>query len=318
MPLPLKQSRAVRNLAETLYDFLPGSGARSWRGHVTFKSVAEKAGVGSFWQGGSKNPALCSLLERTLEFRRSSFEPLIVEIVRSGLTYRQKHGHPVTPEEIDRINGLIVEVGFKFPDLWDPEFRASLCVGGPERARERVDEARAAERLRETERSRRSVELETLKGEFLDLCQSSDRQAAGRKLEGVLNRLFGLDDLAPREPFRVVGEQIDGSFELDHEVYLLEAKWHKEPSGVDHLYVFREKVGGKSPFTRGAFFSINGITLEANEALTRGKTPLFYVVNGHDLLMLLEGMLDLTTFLRRRWRLLVEEGRVCVPFAEVV
>jgi hypothetical protein len=102
---------------------------------------------------------------------------------------------------------------------------------------------------------------------------------------------------AVRVPFRIVGEEIDGSFELDHEVYLLEAKWHEKPSGIDHLYVFREKVGGKSPFTRGAFFSINGITSEAAEALTHGKTPLFYVVNGHVLLMLLEGMLDLTTFL---------------------
>jgi hypothetical protein len=204
MPPPLKQSRAVRDLAETLYDFLPGSGHGSWKGHVTFKSVAEKAGVGTFWPGGSKNPALCSLLERTLEFRRSSFEPLVVEIVRCGLTYRQKQGHPVTPEEPDRINGLIVEVGFKFPDLWDPDFRASLCADGPKRAQERVEEARAAERLRETERSRRSVELEKLKDEFLGLCRSSDRQAAGRKLEGLLNRLFALYDLAPREPFRVI------------------------------------------------------------------------------------------------------------------
>ncbi len=317
MALPLKQSRAVRNLAETLYDFLPGSGHGSWKGHVTFETVAEKAGVGDFWQGGSKNPALCSLLERTLEFRRRSFEPLVVEIVRCGLTYRQKQRRPVTPEELDRINGLILEVGFKFPDLWDPDFRASLCVDGPKRAQERVEEARAVERLRETERSRRSVELGRLKDEFLGLCQSPDRQAAGRSLEGLLNRLFGLHDLAPREPFRVVGEEIDGSFELDHEVYLLEAKWHEKPSGIDHLYVFREKVGGKSPFTRGAFFSINGITTEAAEALTQGKTPLFFVVNGHDLLMLLEGMLDLTTFLRRRWRFL-GEGRVCVPFNEVV
>ena len=86
MSLSLKESRAVRDLAELLYDFLPGSGSVAWRGHVSFKSVAEKVGVGDFWQPGSKLPMLTALLERTLEFRRGRFEPLMVEIVRAGLT----------------------------------------------------------------------------------------------------------------------------------------------------------------------------------------------------------------------------------------
>src|SRR5438093_13442297 len=124
MGLPLKESRAVRELADVLCDFLPGSGSALWKGHVSFRSVAEKVGVGDFWQPGSKLPMLTSLLERTLEFRRGRFEPLVVEMVRCGLTYRQKQGKAVKPEEIDKINGLILEIGFKFPDLWDPDFRA--------------------------------------------------------------------------------------------------------------------------------------------------------------------------------------------------
>jgi len=48
-------------------------------------------------------------------------------------------------------------------------------------------------------------------------------------LEGLLNRTFALSGLAPQKPFRVVGEQIDGSLVLDHDVCLLEAKWTKEP-----------------------------------------------------------------------------------------
>ena len=70
--------------------------------------------------------------------------------------------------------------------------------------------------------------MEELKREFLALHESGDRQAAGLQLEKVLSRLFALHGLSHREPFRVVGEQIDGSFELDHEVYLLEAKWHRQ------------------------------------------------------------------------------------------
>ena len=317
MALSLKESRALRELADTLYDFLPGSGSAAWKGHVSFKSVAEKVGVGDFWQPGSKLPMLTSLLERTLQFRRGRFEPLVVEIVRTGLTYRQKNGKPLTPDEVERINGLILEIGFKFPDLWDQDFLASLRAGGAVRATERIQQERAAETLRESQRTQRSVDLEALKREFLGLHESQDRQQAGLQLEKVMNKIFALHDLAPREPFRVIGEQIDGSFELDYEIYLLEAKWQQDPSPAADLYVFREKVAGKSQFTRGVFLSINGVSRDAQDAITRGKQPNFFVIDGYDIMMLLEDNMDLRTFLRRRQRLLAE-GRVCVPFGELL
>ena len=40
-------------------------------------------------------------------------------------------------------------------------------------------------------------------------------------------------------------------------------------------------------------------------------------MNGHDLMMILSEVIGLTDFLRRRVRLLAEEGRVCVPFSEL-
>ncbi len=261
MPLPLKESRAVRELAEALYDFLPGSGHISWRGHVSFKSVAEKVGVGDYWQPGSKLPMLTALFERTLELRRGLFEPLMVEIVRASLTYRQKNGKPVTSAEVEKINGLILEIGFKFPDLWDRDFLTSLRANSAARATEHIQRERATERLRESQRAQRSVELEELRREFLRLHECAGRQQAGTQLEKVLNRLFANHDLAPREPFRVIGEQIDGSFELDHEIYLLEAKWQQGPSPAADLYVFREKVEGKSKFTRGLFLSIKTVIM---------------------------------------------------------
>jgi hypothetical protein len=205
MSLSLKESRAARELAEVLYDFLPGAGNKSWKGHVSFKSIADRVGVGDFWQSSSKLPMINQLLERTLESRRRRFEPLILEIVRAGLTYRQKNGRPVTPDEIEKINGLILELGFKFPDLWDPDFIASLRADGTVRASEHVEQVRVAERPRESERTRKSQELEELKRTFLALHEASDRQGAGLKLEKVLNRLFELHELSPREPFRVVG-----------------------------------------------------------------------------------------------------------------
>jgi hypothetical protein len=316
MGLPLRESRAARELAEILYDFLPGSGSAGWKGHISFKSVAQNVGVGDFWQSGSKQPMIAQLFERTLEHRRGRFEQLVVEVVRAGLTYRHKNGKAVTAAEIEKINGLLLEIGFKFPDLSDPDFLASLRSDSTTRAADHLEKARVAESLREAKRSKRSLELEDLRGQFLALHAQTDRQAAGLSLEPMLNRLFELHSLAPREPFRVVGEQIDGSFELDNEVYLLEAKWHKEPRPVADLYVFREKIEGKSKFTRGVFVSINGVSKEATAAITQGKQPNFFIVDGYDLLMCLQDSTDLAVFLRRRQRLLAEQGRVTVPFQD--
>ena len=126
MPLSLKESQAIADLAEFLYDFLPGSGPASWKGHVSYRTVAEKVGVGNFWQPGSKSPMINALLRRTLEHQHSLFESLILEIVHASIPYRKKSGNPLTPDDVDTLNGFLLEVGFKFPFLWDPKFRESL------------------------------------------------------------------------------------------------------------------------------------------------------------------------------------------------
>lgn len=86
MPVTLKQSQALRQMAGVLYSFLPGSGSQRWRGHISFQSVARDPGLGNYWPGGSKEFAVVTLLERTLEHRRWCFERLLLEIVRQGIT----------------------------------------------------------------------------------------------------------------------------------------------------------------------------------------------------------------------------------------
>jgi hypothetical protein len=159
--------------------------------------------------------------------------------------------------------------------------------------------------------------LQELKEQFFRLALERDRSKAGSALEALLNRLFEVFELRPRQPFRVIGEQIDGSFQLDGEVYLLESKWEGHALPEADLLVFRGKSEGKSTFTRGVFVALNDITQQARDAITRGKAPSFFVMNGHDLMMILNEAISLTEFLRRRVRLLAEEGRVCVPFSEL-
>lgn len=166
-------------------------------------------------------------------------------------------------------------------------------------------------------RPRRSEALHRLKENFLKLTAESNRNFAGLALEKLLNELFELFDLRPRQPFRVIGEQIDGSFELDGQIYLLESKWEKSALPEADLLVFRGKIEGKSTFTRGVFIALNDISSEARDAITRGKAPSFFVMNGHDLMMILSEAIGLTEFLRKRIRLLAEEGCVCAPFSKL-
>lgn len=309
MSLTLKQSQAIRQAARLLCGFLPGSGYRAWRGHVSFATVARDTGVGDFWVGGSKEPAIATLLERTLDQRLQLFEPLILAIVRNGLTYRGKQGRPVQREEIETLNGLLLEVGFKFPELWAPDFLDSLSGSVTERARQTVLSMQAVEDVERTT-NQRAAAMVDLSARFYALAAEQDRQAAGYALEKLLNELFSLFDLDPRPPFRVTGEQIDGSFLLDYETYLVEARWHKHQVSEGDLLAFRGKIEGKSAFTRGVFIAVNGFSPQARDAIVKGKQPTFFLMEGYDLATVVEAQADLVGLLRFKLRKLTEEGTV--------
>jgi hypothetical protein len=68
--------------------------------------------------------------------------------------------------------------------------------------------------------------------EFQQLAQLQP-QPRGYAFEGFLTRLFNKFGLEAREPFRLRGEQIDGSFVLANETYLIEGKWQNAPSAID-------------------------------------------------------------------------------------
>ena len=307
MPLTMIEEQALTELADLLYPYLPASGAI-----YTFGEAARDAGVADLWPGVkgtgfSKLPALTLLLEKTLDQRRDRFCALVERMVRGGLKYRAKKGDPITAADIRNLNAAVLKVGFKIPELWDPRFIASLPGGSsPTPTPTRPEPATPA-------RPDLRPALDALRAEFLTLHGLGGRQEAGIKLEGLLTRLFTLFDLEPNGPFRVVGEQIDGSFDLDREVYLLEAKWTAEQVNEAALLVLRGKVEGKSQFTRGLFLSINGYTSNAVEAITRGKSPNFVMVDGSHLYRVLDGHVRLDAILRRLVRHLAETGLPYLP-----
>jgi restriction endonuclease Mrr len=112
--------------------------------------------------------------------------------------------------------------------------------------------------------------------------------------------------LEARDPFRLRGEQIDGSFLLSNEVYLLEAKWQNSPSGNEDLHAFHGKIEQKAPWTRGLFISNSGFSEDGLHAFGRGKRVI--CMDGYDLYEALMRELPLNHVLERKVRRAAETG----------
>ncbi len=150
-----------------------------------------------------------------------------------------------------------------------------------------------------------------LRDELLALAQLAPHPR-GYAFEKFLNTLFAAFDLAPREAFRVRGEQIDGSFLLSNETYLLEAKWENAFTGAAQLHAFHGKIEQKSQWARGLFISNSGFSEDGIHAFGRAKRII--LMEGLDLFDALNREIPLPHVLAAKERRAAESG---VPFVRV-
>jgi len=158
------------------------------------------------------------------------------------------------------------------------------------------------------------VSCESLKAELLAL-DSLAPHPRGYAFEKFLIRLFGSYGLQPNSPFRLTGEQIDGSFKFEGEFYLLEAKWQGLPTPAADLRNFHGKVQEKAAWARGLFISNSGYTAEGLQAFGRAKSIV--CMDGLDLWMMLDRRIPLQELLDRKLRRAVEHGDVFCSIREL-
>lgn len=296
MPLTLTERTAVAALARHLYDYLPASG----NGHTAFPLAAAKVGVGQGWPLGkvSKEPGIVALLSWTLEHHRGRFCDLMQEVVAQSLSWRGR-GRALSREDIVELNRLLLGVQFKVPAFNDPAFLTRLPSDDPTSgvvaAPATVDEAVYAKLMTNL------MQLSAL-----------DPHPRGYAFEHFLTDLFAAFGLAPRGSFRNTGEQIDGSFVLHHDTYLLEAKWHGPKIGVKELHAFAGKVRDKATWSRGLFISESGFSDEGLEAF--GRSQPVVCVEGLDLYETLHRKRRWPEVLAAKVRRASETGR---PFVRV-
>jgi len=137
-------------------------------------------------------------------------------------------------------------------------------------------------------------------------------QPRGYAFESFLKGLFDTFSLEAKDPFRVKGEQIDGSFLLGTEIYLLEAKWQAQPIGAAELHTFHGKIEQKAAWTRGLFVSYSGFSQDGLSAFGRGKRVV--CMDSLDLYEILDREIPLDKALETKVRRAAETG---VVFARV-
>ena len=312
----LEETVALASLTELLYPFLPAS-----RAPVTFGSIGISLGLKPPEGKVTKRTVIEALVTQAHEHSQQKLGTFVLRVVEASIRYRSYVHKPLELDELVAVRDALESLRIRIPELHREDFLRRLAPAANSRRSGSTSasptglepRANGVNKVAE-KRHRLGVLLEG----YLELGARSDRQAAGIELEPLLCELFGLFDLSPRAGFCVTGQQVDGALELSGQHYLVEAKWTAHPIGFAELATFQAKVEGKSHATFGIVITINGVTSDGLEALTRGKSPRIVVIDGNDLYNILKGEMPLDDFLRLRVRLLAQEGAVKVNFERVL
>ena len=154
--------------------------------------------------------------------------------------------------------------------------------------------------------------LSQLRNEFLELSKFESRKR-GFEFEKFLNGLFQLFNLAPKDSFRNTGEQIDGSFQMGNDIYLVEAKWQNKKTGQADLLAFNEKVSGKAKWARGLFISIPGFSDNGLAAFSKGRPTSIIGMDGNDLKDILDRKFTLPEAIALKSRYAAETNEFFYP-----
>ncbi|HEY5123255.1 MAG TPA: hypothetical protein VIK14_05915 [Ignavibacteria bacterium] len=155
-------------------------------------------------------------------------------------------------------------------------------------------------------------ELNVLKEKFNQLTKQKDLQQRGYDLEKLLNELFLLYELDPRDSFKIYGEQIDGAFTFDGTDFLLEAKWKRQVDRSD-LASFCYKVETKLKMAVGLLVTMEGLTKEA----IAPEFKSIIIMDGLDIISILEGRVSLPDLLYKKRRRASETGKIYVSFYDL-
>lgn len=219
----------------------------------------------------SKGPVIARTLRWTSIHNPERLPILVEAIVKQSIACQEDGFDPLTREDITELARLLNQLGVPVLALADPGFLQTLPAKSALNARSSTE----YDPLSVTDRV-----LQKLKRQHAVLGALSPH-ARGYAFEKFLSDLFETFNLASRRTFRVLGDQIEGIFELDQRRYLLAAKWQDSPLGSRDLVSFTDKVKSKGLWARGVLVSNSGFCLDELNSYGRSN-PVVYI-DGSDI-----------------------------------
>lgn len=153
------------------------------------------------------------------------------------------------------------------------------------------------------------VDYDSLNSSLLALENISNSQRRGYEFERYLNGLFKAFSLDPRASYRTDFDQIDGSFILNGNTILIEAKYKIDPITKDDLILFSEKIKLKSHFSKGVFITYSDVSERALEYFT-DRSSRIVVLTVAELFIMCQRKYLLQDVLNGKFRALDERGLI--------
>jgi hypothetical protein len=165
----------------------------------------------------------------------------------------------------------------------------------------------------------RAEKMEELRSEFIAMSMATNKEEVQRRgydLEELLAQLFEAHEINYRRSYRVRNEQIDGYFGYKGFDYLVEAKWRSSQPTESDLAALKRKVDKKLTSTRGLFVSMAGFRQEVVLEFTRGVSSNIILMDGSDLILILEGHVSLIDGLELKIQKAAQEGIIFFPLSQ--
>lgn len=171
----------------------------------------------------------------------------------------------------------------------------------------RTSKTKTSETSMDNRDNRSRIDYQALASDLLKLDAIKDAQRRGYDFEKYLNKLFGVFGLDPHASYRTDTDQIDGSFILNGNTVLLEAKYRVASLSKNDLILFENKVTRKSSFARGLFVSLSDFD-ESVIDYFKDRSSRIIAFSVPELYLMCSKEMDLKEVLARKFRYLDEYG----------
>lgn len=268
---------------------------------------AKELGLSRYVTGNNKEDKISSLLAAGLADgrRRATAEMLITALTMAAHARSLKSQNAMTDDDVDAVVREMRRLGLAPGELAQRGWRKALrkkAPDPPDHTPPKPPDSRPGGHG-SPQSSPRPVVHETALQRVRELIDPAvNAQHRGRQLEFVVFDLLQKEHLAPERNIVIPGEQIDHSFVLDGQHYLVECKWETDPIGLPALHLFSAKVGHKAEGTFGVMLSMSGFVIDINEKASRGGRLNCVGLLHQDLIRVLEGRSTWTEIVRRARR----------------